>query len=85
MKIKLKTSSVYKKTLNKEIARNDSMTRVVLIIKRKIQNLPCLHLPGINFPFVLEIDSSDEVCIGILLQKHTKREQICMYEMLQRS
>jgi hypothetical protein len=67
------------KRLSKEMPWNENMTKAIQIIKKKIQNLPKLHLPDMNYPFILETDASDEVWESVLLQKHSTREQLCMY------
>jgi len=64
--------------LKKEVPWNENMTKAVQIIKQKIQNLPKLHLPYMDYPFILETDASYEVWENILLKTHSNREQ-CMY------
>jgi hypothetical protein len=64
--------------LKKEVPWNENMTKSVQIIKQKIQNLPKLHLPYMDYPFILETDASYEVWENILLKTHSNREQ-CMY------
>jgi nicotinamide mononucleotide adenylyltransferase len=51
-----------------ELPWNDKMTKVVQIIKHKIQNLPRLH-----YPFILETDASEYVWESVILQKHSNR------------
>jgi hypothetical protein len=50
------------------------MTKVVQIIKQKIQNLPRLH-----YLFISETDASEDVWASVLLQNHSNIERICMY------
>jgi hypothetical protein len=50
------------------------MTKVVQIIKQKIQNLSRLHLPNMNYPFILETDESKYVWESVLLQNNSNRE-----------
>jgi hypothetical protein len=66
------------KRLKIELPWNDKMTKVVQIIKQKIQNLSKIAL---NYPFILETDASEDVWESVLLQKHSNREQICMYAL----
>jgi len=40
---------------------NENMTKVIQIIKQKIQNFPKLHLPDMNYPFIIETYAPDEV------------------------
>jgi len=55
------------------------MTKVVQIIKHKIQNLSRLHLPDMNYPFSLETNALEDVWESVLLQKNSNREKKCMY------
>jgi hypothetical protein len=74
-----KDARILQRKLRGKIAWNSRMTATVQIIKQKVQNLPKLHLPSQALPFILEIDASDDVWACVLLQKHTRREEVCMY------
>jgi hypothetical protein len=62
------------KQLKIELPWNEKMTKVVQIIKQKIKNLLRLH-----YPFILETNALEYVWESVLLQKHSNREQMCMY------
>jgi hypothetical protein len=56
------------------------MTKVVQIIKQKIQDLPKLHLPDVSLPLIIETDASNETWATVLLQKSSARqEEVCIY------
>ena len=63
----------------KIIPWDDKMTRVVQIIKQKVYNLLSLTLSKDGMPFIVETYAYNEIWVAVLLQKHPKREEVCMY------
>lgn len=55
------------------------MSTAVKNIKQKIMQLPPLSLPCSDFPFILETDASDSCWATILIQKHSKKEEVCAF------